>query len=359
MVIYLGKFIDREFFRLISMKRIAQEVGVSRATVSYVLNGKYGDGLKISEPVVRKVQLAAERLGYVPNELVSSVVTGKSRVIAVISSFPDFMMQMIKGCVEEAARHDCLIKLIPRKDDINHAIMQAVKFRVAGIFATSLPAEVIDQIDPRFFDFNIPSIGLTHNTGRMAFDQGATSCLGTEYLISMGHRRILFFGTNAEVTSERAAGYREAMRRHHLKEEILMTDFSPSTEQRIYEKVIRLHPSAVQCCNDHLAMNLMHACYCRKLFVPEYFSILGFGNISGSAESSPHLTTVSEPYYETGVIMFRQIYQLISNGKVTPVKDLVGSVIERESVTVADEGRKSRDGHKPKPAARRDMPALK
>ena len=96
------------------MKRIAQEVGVSRATVSYVLNGKYGDELKISEPVVRKVQMAAKRLGYVPNELVSSVVTGKSRVIALISNFPEFMMPMIKGCVEEAARHDCLIKLIPR-----------------------------------------------------------------------------------------------------------------------------------------------------------------------------------------------------------------------------------------------------
>ena len=356
MVIYLGKFIGWEFFKLISMKRIAQEVGVSRATVSYVLNGKYGDELKISEPVVRKVQLAAKRLGYVPNELVSSVVTGKSRVIAVISSFPEFMMPMIKGCVEEAARHDCLIKLIPRKDDINHAIMQAVKFRVAGIFATTLPAEVIDQIDPRFFDFNIPSLGLTHNTGRMAFDQIASSRLGTEYLISMGHRRILFFGTNAEVTSERAAGYREAMRRHHLKEEILMTDFSPATEQGIYEKVIRLHPSAVQCCNDHLAMNLMHACYRRKLFIPEYFSILGFGNITGSAESSPHLTTVSEPYYETGVIMFRQIYQLISNGKVTPVKNLVGSVIERESAAAPEEERKSRDRHKTGQAVKRNLP---
>ncbi len=138
-----------------------------------------------------------------------------------------------------------------------------------------------------------------------------------------------------------------------------MTDFSPATEQGIYENVIRLHPSAVQCCNDHLAMNLMHACYRRKLFIPEYFSILGFGNITGSAESSPHLTTVSEPYYETGIIMFRQIYQLISNGKVTPVKDLVGDVIERESVSAPDAGQKKRDRHKTKQAGKGNQPALK
>ena len=50
---------------MISMKEIALEAGVSRATVSYVLNGKYRAGLKISEPVIRKVQTTAQRLGYV------------------------------------------------------------------------------------------------------------------------------------------------------------------------------------------------------------------------------------------------------------------------------------------------------
>ena len=98
---------------MISMKEIAKEAGVSRATVSYVLNGKCGDNLKISEPVIRKVQATAQRLGYVRNELVNSVVTGKSRVIALISDFSYYMMPAVKGCVEEAAMHHCLIKLIP------------------------------------------------------------------------------------------------------------------------------------------------------------------------------------------------------------------------------------------------------
>ena len=77
---------------MISMKDIAKEAGVSRATVSFVLNGKYGDNLKISEPVIRKVQMTAQRLGYIRNELVNSVVTGKSRVIALISDFSYYMM---------------------------------------------------------------------------------------------------------------------------------------------------------------------------------------------------------------------------------------------------------------------------
>ncbi len=113
---------------MISMKDIARETGVSRATVSYVLNGRYGEDLKISEPIIRKIQSAAKRMGYVRNELAKFVVTGKSRIIAIISAFPDYLLPAFKGCVEEAAKYGCLVKMIPLNDDINHAVMQAVEF---------------------------------------------------------------------------------------------------------------------------------------------------------------------------------------------------------------------------------------
>ena len=319
---------------MISMKDIAMETGVSRATVSYVLNGRYRADLKISEPVVRKVRAAAERMGYVRNKLVKSIVSGESRVIAIISPFPDYLLPTIKGCAEEAARHDCLIKLIPLTDDINQAVMQAVEFRVAGIFAISLKNEVIQKVNPKFFSYGIPSIGLTPNSGRMAFDQTASSRRGTEYLIAQGHRRIVFLGGKSPITSERAEGYREAMRDHHLSEEVLLMETSSSAqeEREMYERVIRMRPAAVQCSSDRFALNLMNACYKRKLFIPDWFSVLGFGNLPGSAVSSPHLTTVNEPYYETGRVMFRRIYRLIYEGKETEPEKLIGEVIERDSV---------------------------
>ncbi len=323
---------------MISMKEIAQEAGVSRATVSYVLNGKYGSELKISEPVIRKVQMTAQRLGYVRNELVNSVVTGKSRVIALISDFLDYMMPAIKGCVEEAAKYHCLIKLIPLGTDINQAIMQAVEFRVAGIFAISLPSEIIKAVDPKFFNYGIPSIGLKPNTGYMAFDQKASSRNGTEYLIRKGFSDILFLGTSngSPIAADRKSGYVEAMQKHGLPTRFLDCGFFPEKVQKTYEKIIDLHPAAVQCANDHLALDLLNVCYHRKLFVPDYFSVLGFGNVTSSSFSSPHLTTVNEPYKETGRIMFRQIYRLIFEGKKIDPEKLVGEVIERESVRIAD-----------------------
>ena len=323
---------------MISMKEIALEAGVSRATVSYVLNGKCGAGLKISEPVIRKVQTTAQRLGYVRNELVNSVVTGKSRVIALISDFRDYMMPTIKGCVEEAARYHCLIKLIPLGTDINQAIMQAVEFRVAGIYCIFLPNETMKKVDPKFFTLGIPSIGLTRSSEDGVFDQKASSRNGTEYLIRKGFSDILFFGSSDDnsIAVDRKAGYAETMREHRFPTRFLECELFPEKIRETCEKIIDFHPAAVQCANDHLALDLLNACYHRRLFVPDYFSVLGFGDVSGSSFSSPHLTTVNEPYYETGELMFRRIYHLIFEGKETNPGKLVGEVIERESVRTAD-----------------------
>ena len=321
---------------MISMKDIARETGVSRATVSYVLNGRYGEDLKISEPIIRKIQSAAKRMGYVRNELAKFVVTGKSRIIAIISAFPDYLLPAFKGCVEEAAKYGCLVKMIPLNDDINHAVMQAVEFRVAGIFAISLPPNVIEQIDPKFFSYGIPSIGLQPNTGHMPFDQKASSAKGTEYLIRKGFSDILYFGNlNDNVISmERKNGYTEIMDKQGFRKRFVSCELYPDEIAAACNQIIDLHPAAVQCANDHLALALLHECYRRKLFVPDHFSVLGFGNVPGSSNCSPHLTTVNEPYYETGQIMFRQIYQLIAGKKEIDTARLTGEVIERESVRI-------------------------
>ena len=320
---------------MITMRDIARETGVSRATVSYVLNGRCGEDLKISGPIIRKIQATAKQMGYVRNELVTSVKTGKSRVIAVISDFPDYMLPAVKGCVEEAAKHGYLVKMIFwNNNDINAAIMQAVEFRVAGIFAISLPEKVIGQIDPKFFGYGIPSLGLTPHTGYMAFDQKKSAGRGTEYLIRKGFSDILYFSGICEspITLDRKAGYEEAMERHGLPKRFVFSGRTAHDVDTACDRILELHPAAVQCSNDHMALTLLHACYLRKLFVPEYFSVLGFGNIPGSADSSPFLTTVNEPYYETGQIMFRKIYGLITGQEVSDTSDLIGEVIERESV---------------------------
>ena len=316
---------------MIRMIDIAREVGVSRTAVSFVLNGKHKE-MRLSEPIIRKIRETAERMGYVPNELVNTVVKGKSNVIAVISKFSDFILPAIHGCVDEAVKYDYIIKLIPVEKNINEAILKAIKFRVAGIFAISLEPELIDQVDSKFFNYGIPSIGLTPHTGRMMFDQQKSAQKGTEYLLSLGHRNIVFFGTSSVISQEREEGYKKAMTEKGLPLQIIRTE-----EEEIPEKtdlLLQADPDAVQCSNDSVALLLMHECYSRRIFIPETFSILGFGNIPACRLSAPFLSTVDEPYYQTGRIMFRQIYDLLSGNQKENYEYLCGDVIPRET-TVA------------------------
>ena len=317
---------------MVTMNDIAKAMGVSRTTVSFVLNDRYKD-VQVSESLACRVRETAERMGYVRNKLMDSVVTGKSNVIAIISAFHDFIMPMIAGCIEEAAKHGYVIKLIPLDADVNKAIRQAVEFRVAGVFVNSLSHDLLQKVDPKFFSYGIPSLGLTPYSGRMAFDQKRSAGRGTEYLIRSGHRRIIFYSSTSEISHERENGYREVMERYGL-ESVILRDLDFLKPEDLFEEILAFRPDAVQCYSDYYALDLMHYCYRKRLFIPETFSLLGFGNITGGRHASPHLTTIDEPYYEEGQLIFSRIRSMIETGKDLECELKIGEVIERESVQI-------------------------
>ncbi len=320
---------------MIRMSDIAEKAGVSRTTVSFVLSGRYKQDLKISEPIVKRVLETAEQMGYVKNEIANAVVTGKSRVIAILSYFDDYMMPTIRGCMEEAQEYGCIIKLISLKNGFNEAIRKALEFRVGGIFALSQP-ESKKEIDPKYLRTGIPSIGLKENTGRMAFDQTASAMLGTEHLIEKGHKKILFLGCENVIALERENGYRNVMQNHGLQMDVIrMADKDAPLDPAVFDRILcEIKPDAIQCFSDLLAFKIMRECYKRRLFLPETFSLLGFGHTPASRETAPRLTTIDEPYFETGKIMFHQIYDLIEHGTYKEHIPLTGSLIPGE--TVAD-----------------------
>jgi len=128
-------------------------------------------------------------------------------------------------------------------------------------------------------------------------------------------------------------GYREVMARHNLEPLIFKPSENNSVEalEMAVGQIITACPDAVSCVNDPLAMILMNRLYKHRLFVPETFSVTGFGNITASELSSPSLTTVSEPYYETGRCVFQRILNLIRTGDESAPEPFVGKLIIRES----------------------------
>lgn len=312
---------------MVNMQSIAAELGISRTTVSFILNGRHKE-MKISEELAHQVLDTAYNMGYVHNKLAKAVVTGKNNVIAIIAHLSDYFMRTMQGCIDEAAKHDCLIKLIPFEYDINKALRQAVEYRVAGIFISSLTESEALQIDRKLLSYKIPVIGLTQESGRMSFNQKASAMQGTEFLISEGYRKIFFCCTLSHLSRERSEGYISVMRKYGFDPHIEIYD---DLYELHYEKWLAAKPDAFQFASDTPALLFMQYCYRKKIRIPDEFGILGFGNLTAGAYTSPALSSVDEPYYETGQIMFQRIYHLIQTGKEPCFPLLVGDVIARES----------------------------
>ncbi|MBO4513797.1 MAG: LacI family DNA-binding transcriptional regulator [Victivallales bacterium] len=313
---------------MIGLKDIALEVGVSKATVSLVLNNGNVHGRMISPEVSARVRAAAERLGYVPNEMVRSMIKGKSHTIALLASFDPFMLPIIQGYSDMAAEHGYSLRLISVGNDVNAALRKALEYRAEGIAALSLDPQLRRTISPDFYQRDIPTLGLSQETrqGNPFFDQTGSAALAVDYLAGLGHRRIVCRHTTSEIAKQRLDGYRQAMARHGLAPLEILEDDGVSP-------LLSLLPDAVFCTSDRLALQLMQELYARRRFVPEAFSIMGFGNTDAAELSSPSLTTVNEPYYETGCDCCLSLLHHIKCGEPLDLPKRLGTIIQRNSTT--------------------------
>lgn len=316
---------------MISMKEIAREAGVSRTTVSFVLNNRDAE-MKISAAVSARVRQIATRRGYVKNELVRSVVKGTSRTIAMIIVPKDYMFPAVCGFIDEAHQHGYMVNMIPAHYDLNESFERALSLRPAGIYLMAVGVAK-DYVNPRYLQHGVPVLGMTPGNERMNFDQKRSSAAGTEYLISLGHRNIVYIAGNSDIARDREAGYTGVMEKHDLTGRIIRTqpDYTKYMAEYL-DEIIESKATAVQCFNDYCALELMQECYRRRMFIPDAFSLLGFGNVPASKCSSPALSSVCEPYYDTGKIMFLRMQNMIKKGRETEDYGLLyGEVIPRES----------------------------
>ena len=319
---------------MVSMKEIAQAVGVSRTTVSFVLNGK-AEEMKISRSMAEKIQRTARRMGYIRNDLVRSVIKGESCSIAVLTMRKNYMLPALFGFIEEAHACNYHVNLIPVHEcDINAALTRAVAFRPAGICVMTSDFNYQD-IDPVFHRLDIPAIGLGTHSGRMNFDQKMSSSAGTEYLLSLGHKKIFYVAGHSTIGSERQQGYVDTMTARGLECRVAVKEDFDSTD-KLLDEIIASKVTAVQCFNDYYAFQLMQCCFRRRMFVPECFSLLGFGNIPAGEWSTPALSTVDEPYHETGILMFKRMRDLIKYGYEQDYGLICGHVIPRETTVSPD-----------------------
>lgn len=304
---------------------IAKLAGVSKATVSMVLNKK---DKNISEETKNKILNIKKELNYIPNSIARSLNTKKSGTIGII--IPDITnpyFSEIARAIEDAANSfGYNVMLCNSDNDIKKEekyvelmiskLVDGVIFAVGGGTGNSIGV---------LKDNNIPFVLIDRYVEEYE-DLYGILCLneegvkeGVEYLYSIGRRKIVFVtGSSGLVISrQRLDGYKSVMKKYNIYDNkyVYESNFSLEGGKKVTEKILNelKDIDAIFYSNDFMAIGGMKAIMGRGYKIPQDISIMGFDNIDISEYIEPSLTTISQPIYEMGRESCRLLMDLIND----------------------------------------------
>jgi LacI family transcriptional regulator len=301
-------------------KDVAVLAGVSRTTVSFVLNGV--ENIAIPDETRNRVLRAAEELGFRPNTMARVLRGARSNVIGMLTSdivTTPYAVEIVKGAQDEARARGLTVLIIDTGGSArvaDSAVEHFLEWQVDGLIfaaeyhqpykpptaAAGVPGVLVNCfVDPKHRERSmIPTILPDEVQGGFA---------ATQALIDAGHTRIAFInGPLKEFPASRGrlAGYKDALHNAGIpfdKALVREGDWwqESGTEHTAALLDLPTPPSAIFCGNDWMAMGAYEAVRERGLRIPEDLAIVGFDNRHEIADHlRPSLTTVALPYREMG-----------------------------------------------------------
>lgn len=304
-----------------SQRDVAALAGVSRATVSAVLNGAVD--IKLSEATRQRVWAAAGELGFQPNVAARSLRSSRSNVLGLITSeiaTTPYAVAIIKGAQDAAFRHGKMLLIIDIDGEVamtQEAVAKLAGWRVEGLM---IATDYHRQIEPPTGTRDTPVVLVNcfaeePTVSCIVPDEQQGGRLATETLINEGHRRIgMINGPQGYPASAgRRNGYLDAHRAAGLPVDdrlIRAGDWWQESGLQHANALLDLDdpPTALFCANDWMAMGAYDAVKERGLRIPTDVAIIGFDNREEiAAHLRPALSTVALPYHEMGKVAVEQL----------------------------------------------------
>ncbi len=327
----------------VTMRDIADKIGVSSVTVSKALNDKEG----VSEELKQKIKDLAEEMGYRFNTVAKSMKEGYSYNIGIViperfigedQSFYLKFYQYITKMLEDYNYYG-ILQMLTEEDEKNLNLPRIYyENKVDGFI-------ILGQISTEYIDLltenGIPKVFLDFYTDHSEIDSIITDNFYavyelTNYLIKSGHKDIAFVGNIHSTSSiqDRFLGYYKSLLEHKLT---LKNDFiiSDRDERGSYIDLTipESLPTAFVCNCDQVAFNLINKLQGLGVSVPEDCSVVGFDNDIYSTLSNPALTTVQVDIEEMAKVAVKFIIGKIKNIDKSYGRVLVkGKIVHRDSV---------------------------
>lgn len=296
-----------------TQKDVAELAGVSRATVSYVINKRSGGKVHITEETKQRVLGAIEQLGYQPNVMARSLRTQKTHLIAIMVSdlTNPYYPLLIRGVQAVANQHDYQILIYDCNNDPEQEkafVNMMIGRRVDGIIM--VPFHLGKEDIQRLIDANIrvAIVGISlkgmQTVDYIHFDEHQAIVDLINHLYDKGHRRIAHLAGRQDSPPgrNRLEAYKFALNKLGIPyDESLVRygEFRRSgvrelTESLFTDKNQAERSTALFAANDIMAVEAMQTLTSNGWRVPEDVAICGFDNIPRSEVAVPALTTIDQ-----------------------------------------------------------------
>ena len=317
-----------------SVKDVAAGSGVSFQTTSKVLNG----GGSVSETTRARILQVASDLGYVPNLQARSLVMQRTQTIGLIAGdlSDRNLSRAILGAEREARRQGygvMITSIEPEGSGTEYALPAMMERRVDGILFAA-PQMEEDGALSHVLDHSLPTVSVHHIDGgdivTVGPDDERAGYLATRHLLDLGHRVIgsVTGIRGRRLTQARQRGYRRALDEagvessdHLVEEGGEQVAGGTSAATRLLGR--RKDLTAIFCHHDLTALGVMGALRNAGRRIPEDCSLVSCDDLGMAAHTTPPLTTVHVPFYETGAEAMRLLLRMVGDPATRPRRVLL------------------------------------
>lgn len=313
----------------VTMNQIAEAAGVSRATVSFVLNDRERPNGSISPETRQRVLEIATDMGYRPNRTARALVTGRSHLIGLCVrdlGLPHYanVIRRTEGCIRQSPFH----LLVSRwENDLNEEDARVLEgifpWPLDGVLALEAdeiltrhwaakqqwPAPIVSMGGTNYHLDNLDSVGID-------LSAGVTQALA--HLIEIGCKRIAFVSHSDKMNLQdrRARAYLQFMQESQRDLEFVsLTDQERATAHHEFKDYVAQQgcPDGLLCINDEVALGVYRALCDLRIKVPTEAALIGCDGIADTLYLECPLTTIVQPIEEMCHIAWEMLQQRIEN----------------------------------------------
>lgn len=330
---------------LITSVHVAERAGVSQSAVSRV----FTPGASASSSMAKKVRKAADELGYRPNILARSLITGQSKLIGLVVAYlenqfyPEALEKLSKS-LQERGYHVLVFMATLTSNNVDQLLETLLDYQVEGIVMASV--SMSSDLAARCEEAGVPVVlfNRTQDDPRLSAVTSDNFSGGEQvanFLAAGGHTKIAYIAgwDGASTQRDRENGFREGLRKANLSlfaREVGNFDFATAQQaaRQLFSKTDK--PDAVFVANDHMALAVMECLRDEfNLRVPDDVSIVGYDDVHLASWPSFSLTTVRQPSNQMVSETVEVLMSHIKDGQTSPRRISIQSpLIVRKSARI-------------------------